>query len=167
MVIQYHWFQWERVLKRLPEEKIKRERVCVFGRSTCRRKKKKIRKCFLCFVFLFRALKVKYSLSLSLCVSIWFFYSLQTMDFCYLVLGLSMGSGRFGFRTRQSKRTALLSDFPNMRALSFCNIMVVNLIYCGAMLETKILCEYSKLLFVLIYIYIYYKTEAFDFWFIS
>ena len=50
--------------------------------------------------------------------------------------------------------------FPNMHMLSFCNITVVNLLWCNVR-DKKILCEYSKLLFV--FIYIYYKTEAIDF----
>ena len=52
--------------------------------------------------------------------------------------------------------------FPNMHMLSFCNITVVNLLWCNVRdKKIYILCEYSKLLFV--FIYIYYKTEAFDF----
>ena len=45
--------------------------------------------------------------------------------------------------------------FPNMHTLSFCNITVVNLLWCNVRdKKIYILCEYSKLLFVFIYIYI-------------
>ena len=55
--------------------------------------------------------------------------------------------------------------FPNMHTLSFCNITVVNLLWCNVGDKKKLLREYSKLLFG--FIYIYYKTEAFDFWLTS
>ena len=99
----------------------------MFGRSTCRRKKNT--KVF--FVFLFRALKVK-TLSLSLSLFVFRFDSFAVCrPWIFVVWGSIWVRVVLVFEPGYQNAQLCSRIFPNMHTLSFCNITVVNLLWCN------------------------------------
>ena len=151
IVIHYRRGFWSVYLKRDHA----RERVCLVDPLADAKKHKSV------FCVSVSVSGFKHPLSLSLSLSLFRFDSFTVCrPWIFVVWGSIWVRVVLVFEPGYQNARLYSRIFPNMHTLSFCNITVVNLLWCNVR-DKKILCEYSKLLFV--FIYIYYKTEAFGF----